>query len=591
MKKWQKAAAFAVSAALTAAAAMPAAASETAEETEGTSGAAQQAFAQAAEDFYNGLIAQSPVNLHFEESNPENPVLPDEPLGSFSVEDTEAADLFNTISGELDQISASDLTTHQRQVYNMMRAYIDEQNQLYALPDYEDTLGPMGGILGSLDTVITEYYLLNETDVQNYIKVLQDVPRFLDEVLQEVQYQASLGYGPTKYAVDSLLDDKDAKLSADNHPYLAAFTENLEESDLTDDQKTAYTAQVTDVVTNTVIPAFQSFYDALSAMETTETKPLCEMDQGKEYYALLARIQTGTDMTPDELYNYLEDKVSEDLRDLQMLYMTDYDAVTALDGYDCGVSDPDETLSQLRTFTLQDFPQIDHTNYTVSYLPDALKVQNQMAYYLSPPIDNLDRNVIRVNGDEVSPDDSVTMWTTLAHEGFPGHLYQIQYIDQNVREYPVEDLISSAGTTEGWAFYVEELSLDWTDMPTDTKKAWSLNNSLGMAISAMVDIGINYLGWDTGDMSDFLSDYYSDISQADLQDWYDSSANDPGVYLPYAVGYYQTADMISQISAAASSQEDALVRYLDYSGMTFREMEKYISTENIVEAGSGRKAS
>ena len=155
----------------------------------------------------------------------------------------------------------------------------------------------------------------------------------------------------------------------------------------------------------------------------------------------------------------------------------------------------------------------------------------------------------------------------------------------------MEDLISSAGTTEGWAFYVEELSLDWTDMPTDTKKAWSLNNSLGMAISAMVDIGINYLGWDTGDMSDFLSDYYSDISQADLQDWYDSSANDPGVYLPYAVGYYQTADMISQISAAASSQEDALVRYLDYSGMTFREMEKYISTENIVEAGSGRKAS
>lgn len=586
MKKHRmSAAAVLVMAAVLAVSGPAAASAESETETaEADQNEAQQALQTAADDLYDGLMAISPVNLHYEEANPENPVLADEPLGGFSEELTEEQELLDKVSAELEGIDTSQLTEHQVQVYDMILEFIDEENTLLALPDYENTLGPMSGIMGSLDTTITEYYLLNETDVQNYIKILEDVPRFLQEILKEVDYQAELGYGPTQYAVDALLEDKDSKVTLENHPYLAAFTSNLEECDLTEEQKTDYTAQVTDIIENEVIPGFESFYDELSQKETTDSKPLCSYDQGKEYYALLAKSYTGTDMDPDEIYNYLSGKVDEEIIELQQLYMTDYEAVQAVDSYDLDISDADETLSELRSYTEEYLPAIGHTDYTVSYLPDALKVENQMAYYLSPPMDDLDRNVIRVNGDEVSPDDSVTMWTTLAHEGFPGHLYQIQYVNQNIREYKVEDLISSTGTTEGWAFYVEEVALSWTNMPENTQKAWAINNSLGMALSAMVDIGVNYYGWDVNDMKDFLSNYY-DIGTSDLTDWYESTMNDPAVYLPYAVGYYQTADMIDMISGSSSDQYEAMAAYLNYSSLTFREMEKYINIENIADSG------
>ena len=46
------------------------------------------------------------------------------------------------------------------------------------------------------------------------------------------------------------------------------------------------------------------------------------------------------------------------------------------------------------------------------------------------------------------------LFTTLAHEGFPGHLYQtVSFAENNPSN--IRYLVTSSGYVEGWATYVE----------------------------------------------------------------------------------------------------------------------------------------
>ena len=57
---------------------------------------------------------------------------------------------------------------------------------------------------------------------------------------------------------------------------------------------------------------------------------------------------------------------------------------------------------------------------------------------------------------------------------------------QNSFEYNIETLIGSLGTSEGWAYYVEKLSLEWAGLDEATADAYFTNMILGMAALSAV---------------------------------------------------------------------------------------------------------
>ena len=70
---------------------------------------------------------------------------------------------------------------------------------------------------------------------------------------------------------------------------------------------------------------------------------------------------------------------------------------------------------------------------------------------------------------------------------------------------------------------------------------------LGMAALSVVDIGVNYEGWGIEETSNFLTTYYGELDKNTCQNFIDTCANDPGVYLPYSVGYYKTDIHLTKI--------------------------------------------
>ena len=60
------------------------------------------------------------------------------------------------------------------------------------------------------------------------------------------------------------------------------------------------------------------------------------------------------------------------------------------------------------------------------------------AFYLVPPIDDFWQNTIYIN--EASTPIGLDLFTTLAHEGYPGHLYQTVYYLLYSKEHQVPNI-------------------------------------------------------------------------------------------------------------------------------------------------------
>lgn len=82
------------------------------------------------------------------------------------------------------------------------------------------------------------------------------------------------------------------------------------------------------------------------------------------------------------------------------------------------------------------------------------------AFYLTPPLDTGTPNVIYINrsGRHSGPE----LVSTLAHEGFPGHLYQTTSF-ASCQPEDIRYLISCGGYVEGWATYVESCLPSYAD--------------------------------------------------------------------------------------------------------------------------------
>ena len=158
--------------------------------------------------------------------------------------------------------------------------------------------------------------------------------------------------------------------------------------------------------------------------------------------------------------------------------------------------------------------------------------------YLVPPIDNYKNNNIYINGS-----DSKTLsmiYTTVAHEGYPGHLYQCVYFrDRNPA--PIRNLLNFVGYDEGWATYVEFYSYHIAGIDDNLADFLEWNNMVVLCMYARADIGIHYEGWTKKMVVKYITQFIDDEKTAVLI--YNTLLEEPAIYLPYAVGYLEIMEL------------------------------------------------
>lgn len=83
----------------------------------------------------------------------------------------------------------------------------------------------------------------------------------------------------------------------------------------------------------------------------------------------------------------------------------------------------------------------------MKYVDKSLEEHISPAFYLTTPLDAYQDNVIYLNGN--AKYDLTKAFTTIAHEGYPGHLYQNCFY-QSQNPLPVRSVVNIGGYTEGW---------------------------------------------------------------------------------------------------------------------------------------------
>lgn len=524
------------------------------------------AFDQYLNELYLTLITTDSFTLHFKMQNPsEYGIDLDYTYGDA---DSDFSDTFiSKIEEGLDQFDYDLLTESQQIMYDLLAYELDMYNQGKDFDDfYIWNLAQNNNLISGLQSLFTEYSIQSEQDAKDFTALLSMLPDYLEDAQQQIEEQNENGVCLTEAMLDMSIEMAEDWLSdtPEENIIYVAFEVNLQEAQLEDELEEEYLEALAKLIDEEMVPAVEDYIDFLETLEddvVEEAKGLCYFDGGEEYYAWLLESYLGAGMTPDELFNYISDKYEETW---DRIFEISEEHPMALATFMMAGSkysdDPEEIMEALAELAKEELPDVGDLSWIISYLDEKQEVESIAAYYLSPQLDNIGRRVIRVNGSNVS--DSVSLFTTLAHEGIPGHLYQDEYTLRSEGYQELNSALTYLGYQEGWAMYVEKLAYGWCLENEVNAELYNLNTMLSYMMISIADLGINYKGWTYDEFCQWMAEQgFSDEETLDYV--YNMAISDPGLYPAYGFGYLLMEDTVNELVESGDTPKEAYAKILD----------------------------
>lgn len=511
----------------------------------------QKKFDRFLNSCFREYAAENTVTLHFKLSNPsaygiKTPVSPT--YGDLS---SDALKKNCSRSKELLQklytFPTSSLTKKQKLTWQIFQDYLNESimNEKYIL--YSSPLGT-NGLQSEIPVTLSEYRLDNEKDIKDYLSLVNQVPELFTQILDFEQERRNAGLISPSFVISDTIDQIDQFLNAseENNPLIQSFEDRLTEVEsLSKDQKASYIANNRLLVTDKVLPAYKSLKTSLQAYtndskNTSSKERLCEYKNGQDYYKFLLMSNVGTDFSPEDCITILESQLKNTVKDISSLTTKNKGLYTEYLSATPALSAPKEIMNTLKNDSLIDFPEIKNISCQLKNVPDALSGTSACAFYLVPPIDSTKDNIIYINKSRV---DSNELFSTLAHEGYPGHLYQTNYF-LTTNPSPLRTFLHCAGYDEGWGTYAQLYSYNFIEFKNvdeqTTKQLRQLyrdNDLLSLSLSSLCDLYVNYKNYDENALANYLQTYGIDKDSA--QNLYRYVIENPTTYLSYSIGCYE----------------------------------------------------
>lgn len=507
----------------------------------------QKLFDQFTDDLFKEEVASSTIDLHYSLSDPAAFGITEIPItfGDYTLEKMKEDTVkLQKLKEQLETMNPQMLLEDQLLTYRILMSYLDTELSSAGLELYAQPLTSTIGIQAQLPVLLAEYPFYTRADADTYLALLSQIDTYYGQLLEFEKQKSAAGLFMSDASVDNVLKSCEAYLLQPDHSFMAeTFDSRIDAlTDLTNEEKASYKSQNLTVLSEHFVPAYQLLIDGLTALKGTGASEggLSHYPEGKRFYEYLVNSNTGTSYgSVPELKAAIEDRMNKDLTAMSKIMKEHPEVLDQLESYRFCETEPEAILENLKFQLPKDFPELPACNYTVKQVPTALQSSLSPAFYLTPPIDRFTDNVIYINGGS----QSGSLYTTLAHEGYPGHLYQtVYFINRNTCN--LRHLLSFGSYSEGWATYVEHYSYTLDNgLDPNLGQLLSHNSSVTLALYAMLDISINYDGWSKDQVHDYLSHYYN-VDGTDVVDSiYYALIENPTNYLEYYVGCLEIQNM------------------------------------------------
>ena len=556
--------------------------------------AAQDAFDQFTEDLFREEAAASLLTLHYTVAEPAAYGITgyDRTLGTVSPEDSqESVSEAKELLDELEGMDSRVLREDQRLTYTILSSYLDYLLAGDGLELYDQPLSSSLGIQAQLPLLLAEYAFYTPQDVEDYLSLLSSIGTYYDSILAFERQKSEAGLGMSDGAIDRVIASCSAYLLDAEHSFMAeTFDERLEGLEgLSESEREAYSERNRQAINEAFVPAYQSMIDGLTALKGTgeNDQGLSHFPDGKKYYEYLVNLYTGTSYKDiPSLKQAIHGRMAADLMAAGRYLEKDPSLADQASNYQFALTDPEAILEDLASQCQEDFPPIGEYTCHIKDVPKALEGILSPAFYLTVPLDRPEDNSIYINNG--STDAFQQLYTTMAHEGYPGHMYQTLYFNSS-NTCNLRKLLSFTSYTEGWATYVEYYAYGLDNgLHPDLAQVLRYNSSFTLALYAAMDIYIHYDGWSMEQIGDYLETIIGISDPEVTAEVYYQIVDNPVNYLEYYVGYMEIMDMREQAEETLGNDFSALEfnRFLlDIGPAPFRVIKPYFNEWLVEQAG------
>ena len=446
---------------------------------------------------------------------------------------------------EFDRDSLSDEQKETYDIYSYMLDYVTEMND----PKFDYMSMPLESMTGmhtQLPTMFSDWTLRNEQDVKDVITLMKSVRPYMDSILEYTKKQEEKG--TLMLDITSVKEYCEKVVKEDvNSSVLTGLNESIDNLKLGDEKTDQYKAELKKAFKEYFLPAYSDIIKTMKELDSSKNNAmgLSHMENGKEYYELLFKQATGTDKSVEDIKTELNSMAKSSLLGVQSVISKNKDLY---DQYVNGkiktkYKDFESMLKDLDKDIKDDFPSVGTLDYQIKPIGEDLASGGVAAYFNIPALDGTTPKQIRVNMLKDALDvQTLETFSTVAHEGIPGHMYQIAYAYKNVKDPWRNSMASYLGYTEGYATYMELYSLKYLDGVSEDAVKLQQNMVVYQdCLVALADIGIHYEGWTKEDTSKFLEE--NGLAVTDISDFYNQLQANPTAFLSYYVGYVQLANL------------------------------------------------
>lgn len=451
--------------------------------------------------------------------------------------------VYENIKATLRSFNYDKLTKTQQFMYDLEEYMVDLNLESSEYQGYDEFLSETSGVQAQLPVLLVEYNFYTVKDVEDYIKLLNLVPDYFNDIMEYEKFKVRKGLFMSDASVELIIKQCNAFIKNTDNNYLITTFENrlTDLKDLDAETKNKFIAQNKSAVINKVIPAYRNLIDGLNALKGTgkNNGGLCGFENGKKYYEYLAKVKTGSDRSINEMELLTDKRLKEAQKKISEIIAKDSKVYDNAINVKYKYTEPKEVIEHLKKAMKDDFPTLpDDINYQVKYVDSSLEESLSPAFYLTPAIDNYNNNVVYLNGNKKY--DLSKAFTTIAHESYPGHLYQNCYF-YSKSPLPFRSIVSIGGYVEGWGTYAELYSYKYAGLDEKTAEILRENTVATLCIYAKADIGINYNGWNLTKLAKYLKTYGFNVEQSKTV--YNSIVSEPANYLKYTIGYLEIEQM------------------------------------------------
>jgi uncharacterized protein (DUF885 family) len=540
---------------------------------------------------FQNEVSGSTLTLHYTLAHPEKQGIPRKKatLGTIPTDMKNTYQICSQYEKKLKSFRYSCLSTKNQLTLDSMLLYYHTEKSLGDNYLLQEPLGPSLGIQAQLPVLLAEYAFYEDQDITDYLNLLTTIRPYFQSILKFEKKKSEAGFFMSDTTLDRVLAQCSAFIqNPDNNYMLDIFQKKLSDyGKLSASEQRALILTHKSLMKTEVIPAYQELMTGLEALRGTgkNNRGLTYFKGGKAYYLYLLQSQTGSYVPVKQMEKRLSRQLSSEIGIAGTMLRKNPELLATLNqGITFKEMKPAQMLNALQQKIQADFPALADVIFELRTVHDSMKDYLSPAFYLTPPMDTGTPNVIYIN--PAASYQGLELFTTLAHEGFPGHLYQTVTFE---RQNPsgIRNLLCTSGFAEGWATYIEPFAYKYAagyiKDPSATELArisW-LNRSINLCMYSLLDIEIHYNGWTQAEAASFLKAFGIEESTV-VSEIYQYILETPGNYLKYYWGYLSLLDLRTSEQNRLGQDFDLKKfhsQVLKIGGVQFPVLEKYIDAE------------